>query len=56
MKSNINIIPLRTWSVIPKSWDARPLTVNYDKLDAIIIIQMDGVTFGSPLMFLHYGS
>ena len=32
MKSNINIIPLRTWSQIPRSWDARPLTANYDQL------------------------
>jgi hypothetical protein len=32
MKSNINILPLRTWSRIPKSWDARPLTANYNTL------------------------
>jgi hypothetical protein len=32
MKSNINILPLRTWSEIPKYWDARPFTANYNKL------------------------
>jgi hypothetical protein len=38
MKSNINILPLRTWSKIPKSWDARPFMpfmINYDKNLAI---------------------
>lgn len=31
MKSNINIKPLRTWSSIPKSWEARPNVINYDQ-------------------------
>jgi hypothetical protein len=35
MKSNINILPLRTWGKIPKSWDARPFMMNYDKNLAI---------------------
>lgn len=33
MKSNINIIPLRTWSSIPKSWNERPKLVHYDKAE-----------------------
>ena len=31
MKSNINIIPLRTWREIPRSWEKRPRIANYDK-------------------------
>jgi hypothetical protein len=33
MKSNTNIIPYRTWSAIPRSWEARPNVINYDQLD-----------------------
>jgi hypothetical protein len=33
MKSNLNIIPYRTWSAIPRSWEARPNVINYDQLD-----------------------
>lgn len=32
MKSNINIIPLKTWSSIPSSWESRPNTINYNQL------------------------
>jgi hypothetical protein len=32
MKSNINIIPLRTWLQIPRSWESRPNQMNYHKL------------------------
>jgi hypothetical protein len=35
MKSNINILPLRTWSKIPNSWETRPKMMNYDKNLAI---------------------
>jgi hypothetical protein len=35
MKSNINILPLRTWSRIPKYWETRPFMMNYDKNLAI---------------------
>ena len=40
MKSNINILPLRTWSAIPPKWEARPNMVNYDK--ATEFHQVDG--------------
>jgi hypothetical protein len=32
MKSNINILPLRTWGSIPTFWQARPNTANYNQL------------------------
>jgi len=36
MKSNINDLPLRTYSSLPKSWPARPNLMNYDKADPSI--------------------
>ena len=35
MKSNINIIPLKTWSSIPSSWEVRPNTINYNLLPQV---------------------
>ena len=32
MKSNINILPLRTWSNIPRTWEARSHIINYHQL------------------------
>jgi hypothetical protein len=32
MKSNINILPLLTWSNIPRTWEARPNVINYHQL------------------------
>jgi len=32
MKSNINILPLRTWTAIPRTWETRPTVINYHQL------------------------
>jgi hypothetical protein len=42
MKSNLNIIPYRTWSAIPRSWETRPKMMNYNDPENINIHIEDG--------------